>query len=163
MSRLDSFIRRLTAQKTLLEYAADRLTDVEGPVLELGLGNGRTYDHLRELFPDREIFAFDRGIYCHPSCMPDGDHMIFGEIRETLAFCGPRVGEQVALIHCDLGSGDPTTDLATSAWLSPLVDLHTKAGGFVLSGLKLDLPHYEAQDLPDGIRPGRYHLYRNYA
>ncbi|MEJ0068675.1 MAG: class I SAM-dependent methyltransferase [Pseudomonadota bacterium] len=28
-------------------------------MLELGLGNGRTYDHLRSLFPDHEIFVFD--------------------------------------------------------------------------------------------------------
>ena len=35
MSRLDSFIRRLNAQKALLENVAARLGDLEGPVLEL--------------------------------------------------------------------------------------------------------------------------------
>lgn len=160
MSRLDSFIRRLTAQKTLLEDVIGRIGHLEGPILELGLGNGRTYDHLRELLPDREIFVFDRELSCHPSCAPDGTHMILGEIRDTLAFCGPRIGGQAALIHADLGSGDPTTDLATSSWLSPLVDLHVKAGGYALSGLALDLPDFNEETLPDGIQPGRYHLYR---
>ncbi len=160
MSRLDSFIRRLTAQKTLLEDVASRIGDVDGPVLELGLGNGRTFDHLRELMPNREIFVFDRALACHPSCAPDGEHMILGEIRDTLAFCGPRIKGQAALIHADIGSGDPTTDLATASWLSPLADLHTKAGGYVLSGLALDLPDFAQQDLPEGIKPGRYHLYR---
>lgn len=160
MSRLDSFIRRLTAQKHLIEDAAGRISDLPGPVLELGLGNGRTFDHLRELLPDREIFAFDRDIKSHPSCVPEGDYMVLGEIRDTLAFCGPRIGAQAALIHCDLGSGDPTTDLATSSWLSPLIDMHVKAGGIVLSGLRLDLPHFVELDLPGGIRPGRYYLYQ---
>ena len=32
----------------------------DGPVIELGLGNGRTYDHLRERLPGRRIIAFDR-------------------------------------------------------------------------------------------------------
>lgn len=160
MSRLDSFIRRMTAQKILLEDVAERIADLEGPVLELGLGNGRTYDHLCELMPDRKIFVFDRELSCHPSCIPDVDHMIFGEIRDTLAFCGPRIGAQAALIHADIGGGDPTADLAISAWLSPLVDIHTKAGGYVLSGFELDLKDFNELDLPEGIRPGRYHLYR---
>jgi hypothetical protein len=160
MSRLDSFIRRLTAQKILLEDVAERVKAVEGPVLELGLGNGRTYDHIREILADREIFVFDRDLACHPSCIPDGDHMIFGEIRDTLAFCGPRIGGLAAFIHCDLGSGDPTMDLATSSWLSPLIDLHTKPGGYVLSGLALDLVNFEELPKPEGIRPGRYHLYK---
>ena len=56
MSRLESFIRRVTAQRDCLNMAKELVVDVPGPILELGLGNGRTYDHLRELFPDREIF-----------------------------------------------------------------------------------------------------------
>lgn len=160
MSRLDSFIRRLTAQKILLEDVAGRVKSVEGPVLELGLGNGRTFDHIREILPGREIFVFDRDLSCHPSCIPDGEHMIFGEIRDTLAFCGPRIGRAAAFIHCDLGSGDPTTDLATSSWLSPLIDRHTTPGGYVLSGLALDLAGFDELPKPEGIRPGRYHLYR---
>jgi len=163
MSRLDSFIRRLTAQKILLEDVGARVREIEGPILELGLGNGRTFDHIREILPGREIFVFDRDLACHPSCIPDGDHMIFGEIRETLAFCGPRIGQKAAFIHCDLGSGDPTTDLATKSWLSPLIDQHTKPGGYVLSGLVLDLPGFEELEKPEGIRPGRYHLYRKAA
>ena len=35
---------------------------MEGPVLELGLGNGRTFDHLRERLPGRRIVAFDRAL-----------------------------------------------------------------------------------------------------
>ena len=50
MSRLDSFIRRLEAQRACLDRAAALIAGIDGAVLELGLGNGRTYDHLRELF-----------------------------------------------------------------------------------------------------------------
>ncbi|MBM3542582.1 MAG: hypothetical protein FJX51_11085, partial [Alphaproteobacteria bacterium] len=68
MSRLDSFIRRLQAQRACLDHAAMLVRDLPGPVLEFGLGNGRTYDHLRETFPGREIFAFDRQVAAHPDC-----------------------------------------------------------------------------------------------
>ena len=67
MSRLDAFIRRLQAQRTCLGLAADLVAGVPGPVLELGLGNGRTYDHLRELMPDREIFVLERQPMARPT------------------------------------------------------------------------------------------------
>ena len=60
MSRLDSFIRRLEAQRACLNRAAALISGIDGIVLELGLGNGRTYDHLRELFPDRDIYVCER-------------------------------------------------------------------------------------------------------
>jgi hypothetical protein len=70
MTRLDSFIRRIRAQRACLNRAADLIKGVPGPVLELGLGNGRTYDHLRELMPERQIYAFDRQLAAHPDCIP---------------------------------------------------------------------------------------------
>ena len=62
MSRLDSFIRRVTAQRTVLDHVCGLVEALEGPVLELGLGNGRTYDHLRALFPGRDIYVFERTV-----------------------------------------------------------------------------------------------------
>ena len=60
VSRLDSFIRRLQAQRACLDMAAGLIADIDGLVLELGLGNGRTYDHLRETLPGREIYVCER-------------------------------------------------------------------------------------------------------
>jgi hypothetical protein len=129
-------------------------------VLELGLGNGRTFDHLREILPDREIFVFDRSVSAHPASIPDGEHMIIGEIRETLAFCGPRVRAPAALVHCDLGTGDPTADLAKATWLAPLVAERTAPGGFVATGIVLDMPGFEEQPRTREAELGRYWLYR---
>jgi S-adenosyl-L-methionine methyltransferase len=75
MSRLDSFIRRMQAQRLVLNHAAAALGDLPGSVLELGLGNGRTYDHLREVIalpfrvpvPARRIIAFDRANVANPT------------------------------------------------------------------------------------------------
>lgn len=159
MSRLDSFIRRMTSQKILLENLVDRVNEVEGPVLELGLGNGRTYDHLREIYPNKEIFVFDFAMNCHPSCAPDAEHMILGDIRDTLAFCGPRVGAKASFAHIDIGSADPTNDLAIVHWLAPLIDKRMAVGGIVMSALELDLANFEELEKPEGIHPGRYHVY----
>ncbi|TCT09358.1 S-adenosylmethionine-dependent methyltransferase [Tepidamorphus gemmatus] len=159
MSRLDSMINRLVAQRDILNHVAGLIAAVPGPVLELGLGNGRTYSHLREILPDREIFVFERRITAAPSSIPDADHVILGEIRDTLPFCRPRVGGAAALIHADLSNGDPTDDLARRAWLSPMVAELTAPGGIVACGHELDLPSFTPLALPAGIRPGRYFLY----
>jgi hypothetical protein len=160
MSRLDVFIARMTAQKAFLEQIAPKIAEIDGPVLELGLGNGRTFDHLRELLPDREIFVFDRSVTAHPASIPDGEHMIIGEIRDTLAFCAPRIRRKAALIHCDLGSGDPTADLAKAAWLAPMIAGHTAPGGFVASGIELELPGFDELPRSAEAETGRYWLYR---
>lgn len=160
MSRLESFIRRMTAQKHLLEHVAELIADRQGPVLELGLGNGRTFDHLREIMPDREIFVFDRSISAHPSCVPDGEHMIVGDIRETLKFCGPRVKRPAVFIHVDLGTADPTAELAMVHWLSPLIVEHTASGGYVVSDLPLDLDGFERLEKPAEASGSRHQIFR---
>lgn len=159
MSRLDDFLARLTAQKAILEHLVTAAAGVPGPVLELGLGNGRTYDHLRQIFPDREIFVFDRAVSAHPASIPDGHHMIVGEIRDTLAYCAPRIGALAAVVHCDLGTGDETADLAKAHWLAPMVVERTAPGGYVASGIALDLPGFEEMPLPAAAAKSRYRLY----
>ena len=160
MSRLDSLIKRFIAQRACLNHTATLIADVPGPVFELGLGNGRSYDHLREIFPGREVFAFDKSVSAHPRCIPDADHMIVGDIRETLKYCLPRTGGKAALIHVDLGNGDPTYGMALTAWASPLVASRVLPNGVVVSDAVLDLPDFEPLPLPDDVQPGRIHFYR---
>ena len=89
--------------------AARLLHDLPAATLDLGLGNGRTYDHLRTLFPSREIFGFDRQIAAHPDCIPDDGHMFLGEVIDRLPDAAARLGKSVALVHSDIGSGRPET------------------------------------------------------
>ena len=70
MSRLDSFIARMQAQRDCLNSLKPLIDALPGPILEVGLGNGRTYDHLRQLFPGRDIYVFERKVAAHPECIP---------------------------------------------------------------------------------------------
>src|SRR3546814_3471174 len=106
VSRLDSALRRLQAQRDCLGLAVRLVRDLPGPVFELGLGNGRTYDHLREACPDREIYVFDRQVAAHADCIPDAEHLFEGPVEDTLDRVHDRFAGSVALAHADLGSGD---------------------------------------------------------
>ena len=80
MSRLDEFILRMQAQRACIDEVALRMLDHPGPVLEVGLGNGRTYDHLRLKFPQRAVYVFDREVAAHPDCIPPAELLTFAPV-----------------------------------------------------------------------------------
>ena len=160
MSRLDSFIRRLEAQRACLDRAIAVSRDVPGMAIELGLGNGRTYDHLRaRLAGSRPIFALDRQLAAHPGCVPDAEHLLLGEFRDTLARLARRIGRSVALVHADTGSGDEPASRAQALELPALLDPLLVDGAVVASDQDMR-PRWTALALPDGIEPGRYFIWR---
>ncbi|MFS4582128.1 class I SAM-dependent methyltransferase [Phaeobacter sp. C3_T13_0] len=158
MSRLDSMLRRLTAQRDGLNWAAEQVASLEGVVLDIGLGNGRTYDHLRETLPDRRVRVIDRVLQCHPSCVPPEVDFLQGEARPMLKQLAQENGVQVVLAHYDLGFGVKEKDVAEAALLSPTIRTVMASGGIIVSGQPL--VGFEELDGPEGIPPGRYLFYR---
>lgn len=160
MSRLDSFLRRITAQRDCLDHAATLIAAIEGPIVELGLGNGRTFDHLRALFPHREIFAFDRRLAADPASAPDPAHLVLGDFRDSVPAALTRIGAPAALVHCDFGSGRPERDRALAASIAPMLLPILAKGAVAVSDQALDHPSFVAAALPGGVEPGRYFIYR---
>jgi len=160
MSRLESFIRRMTAQRDCLDAAAAHIAGLPGCVLELGLGNGRTYDHLRDRLPDREIYVFDRQIGAHPDCIPDAEHLFLGDIEEQLPLAATRLGRSAALIHSDIGTGDKARNARLVATLAPLLAAMLRPGGVVIADQEMAQAGWTALPLPAGVPAGRYFLYR---
>jgi hypothetical protein len=160
MSRLDSFIRRLEAQRACLDRAAELTRGLDGIVLELGLGNGRTYDHLRSLLPERDIYVCERRVAAHPDCVPPAERLILGDLRETLPAARARFAGRVALAHLDVGTGDAAANRALAVELTPLIVPLLREGAVIASDPPLDAAELAPLPLPDGVAPGRYHLYR---
>jgi hypothetical protein len=160
MSRLDSVIRRLQAQRACLDRAVDLVRDLPGPVLEFGLGNGRTFDHLREVLPEREIFVFERQVAADPDCVPDEAHLLLGDIHQTLPAAVARFGPSVALVHSDVGTGDAAANGRIAAFLASQLPRLLCPGGVVVSDQDLAHDGAEALALPADVKPGRYFMYR---
>jgi hypothetical protein len=159
MSRLESAIRRLEAQRDCINWSADRIAGMPGHILELGLGNGRTWDHLRETFPDREIFVFDRRIAAHPACIPDEAHIFLGDFLDTLPRALARLGRNAVLAHSDIGTGDSELNRKLAAKIAPLLASMMLPGGVVLSDQPLPLAKWTEPPLPPTLPPERYHIY----
>ncbi|MFO1075165.1 MAG: class I SAM-dependent methyltransferase [Geminicoccaceae bacterium] len=160
MSRLDSFIRRMEAQRDLLNATPALIDGIAGPVLELGLGNGRTYDHLRGLFPDREIFVFERQLAAHPDCVPKAPYLIVGDIRATLPRALERLPGSAALVHNDIGTGDAMANAEIASWLADKLPLVVASGGVVLSDQPLEHGALARLPMPATLPAERYFLYR---
>lgn len=159
MSRLDSVIRRLEAQRACLERAAELIAALPGPALELGLGNGRTYDHMREIMPGRDIYVFEREIAAHPDCIPPDDRLFMGDARETLVRAAREV-EPAVLAHADIGTGDEALNRELAAAIAPLLDALMRPGGVILCDQPMRRPRWTPLPLPEGIETGRYNLFR---
>ena len=161
MSRLDSFIRRLQAQRACLDWAIEAARGRAGPVIEIGLGNGRTFDHLRSrLGPGRAIWALDRQLAAHPACIPDREHLLLGEFRDTLPALARRLGPIAALVHADTGSGDEAASQAQAQWIAGGIDAVLAPGGVVVSDQDMSGHGWRREPLPSGVAAGRYFIYR---
>ena len=157
MSRLESMMRRLTAQKLGLEWAANQTSGLNGDALEIGLGNGRTYDHMREILPDRRIWVIDRILQCHHSCTPPAENFLQGEAQGMLARLKAD-GRKIVFAHYDCGIGVKQKDVAEAAMLSPLIADIMAPKGIIVSGQPL--VGIARVDGPDDIPPDRYYFYQ---
>ncbi|OIQ45861.1 MAG: hypothetical protein BM558_01910 [Roseobacter sp. MedPE-SW] len=157
MSRLDSMLRRFTAQRDGLNWAAAEIAGVSGDVLDMGLGNGRTYDHLREILPDRRVWVIDRVLQCHPSCVPPEEDFLQGEAVPMLERLQAE-GHKIVLAHYDFGFGVKEQDVAEAKAMSPVIASVMAKGGIVVSGQPL--VGFEELKGPEGIPEGRYLFYR---
>jgi hypothetical protein len=160
MSRLDSFIRRLEAQRACLDNAAQLVAALPGNVLEFGLGNGRTYDHLRERLGGRDIYVFERQVAAHPDCIPPADRLFLGDFLDSLPRAIAQLGQATALANLDIGSGDEAASRQLVRAMTPFVLQLLKPGGVLISDQPVADAALEALALPAGIKPGRYFLHR---
>lgn len=160
MSRLDLFIDRMVSQRACLGYAAAATAHMPGPVYELGLGNGRTYHHLREIMPGRDIYVFDREIAAHPDSLPPQDRVFLGDVSETLPAALARFGPVARLIHADLGGHDRTRNDAFARKISPLIEPLLAPGGLMVSSDRMYFTGLTEVPLPPGAVEGRCFVYR---
>ena len=158
-SRLDSAIRRLETLRSCLDWAAVEAQQHSGPVMEFGLGNGRSYDHLRKRLPGRDIHVFDRHVAAHPNCIPPKHLLWLGDFRETAPKAVERFAGQVALIHGDVGSGDDAASQALSRDLAPYWAALLKDEAILVSDQPVSDPNFALLPLPGG-EAGRYYLAR---
>jgi S-adenosyl-L-methionine methyltransferase len=160
VSRLDSFIRRLEAQRACLGMAAALVRDLDGPALELGLGNGRTYDHLRGLCPDRQIYVCELRVAAHPDCVPPPELLLLGDMRDTLPTAREWLEGRIALAHLDPATGDVAASRALAEELAPLILPLLCPGAVLVSEPAITAPELARLEPPGGVAAGRYNLYR---
>ncbi|MEX0810538.1 MAG: class I SAM-dependent methyltransferase [Dongiaceae bacterium] len=167
LTRLERFIARTSAQRACIDAAARATDAVAGDVWEVGLGNGRTYDHLRERFPDRDIVVFDREIAAHPDCVPSDDMMRLGDFRTTIPEEIARAEGRVAVIHADIGTANIEKSRAMGRWLAPIFAAALAPGGYLIGDQPMEDASLEKLKLADacgGAMPAdAYFFYRKRA
>ncbi len=160
MSRLDRAIDRFAAQRAFLGRGAGLVETMPGPVLEIGLGKGRTFDHLRGLLREREIFVFDHHVHAPADCVPDDDHLFLGDFRDSLAAAAARLSDRAVLAHADIGSEKPARDAELTAAIAPLIDALMAPGAIVIADRELAVPRWTRLEPPEQAGSFPYFMYR---
>lgn len=160
MSRLDVFINRMVSQRACLEHAINLTSTLQGPVFELGLGNGRTYHHLCDLLPQDNIWVFERAIASHPDSTPPAEQALLGDVFETLPAALKRFGATARVIHADLGGHNAAKNVQFAKDVSPLIEPLLAVGGLMVSSDKMFFEALTEIELPKDAVPGRCFIYR---
>ncbi len=160
MSRLDCFINRMVSQRACLNFAAENTKSLTGPVFELGLGNGRTFDHMREIMPERDIYVFDRQVASNPASTPEPEQLIIGDVRDTAGEAFNRFGASAVLIHADLGGHSLEKNDAFAREISHVLEPLLGRGGIFVSSDKMYFSNLSELPLPEGAVKDRCFLYR---
>ena len=160
MTRLDLFIDRMVSQRACLDHAISATAELSGPVVELGLGNGRTYHHIREKIDGRDIYVFERSIAAHPDSTPEVAFQILGDVVDTLPAALDRFGPTASLVHADLGGHNRAKNDAFARMVSPLIEPLLAPGGLMVSSDRMYFDTLQEQALPEGAVKGRCFIYR---
>ncbi len=159
-SLLQRMIERLVTQRACLDLAAELVARLTGPVVELGLGKARTYDHLCRLFPHRDILVFDREIHAPPAYVPDPAYLYLGDFRDTVREAVEQLHAKVVLLHADIGSTNRERDRQLVDELAPLIDELMCDHGVVVSDREMQRPRWERLSLPATAGAWNYYMYR---
>ena len=157
---LTKLIARFTAQRACLDVAAEAIAEVPGVILELGLGKARTYDRLRYLFPEREIFVFEYEIHCPSRLAPPTENLFLGDVRETLPGARARFSNNVALVHADIGSFDEERDREFFGFLAEQLEPMLVKGAIVLCDREVPNPPWERLAQPPETLDWTYYVYK---
>ncbi len=136
-----------------MDWSAKNIHKQRGVVLEFGLGNGRTFDHMRKLLPQRDIAA-------HPDCIPHPAFQFIGDFRDSIPRAIEQLGRSAALAHLDIGTGQKNTSLALASKITPCIEKLLCVNAIVVSEQEVERWRSYKLQLPAGISENRIHLYR---
>jgi hypothetical protein len=143
------------SQRASLERAAAMITQLPGPALLIGWGDGNAYDHLHEIMRRRDLFVFDKAIAAPESAPPLPEHRIIGDPAESLPQAWERWRRTAAFAYLNF----PAPARAAAAW-APLLAPLLRPGAIVIAETALELTGWEELPAPEGTRGVREHLYR---
>ncbi|WP_298725916.1 class I SAM-dependent methyltransferase [uncultured Ferrovibrio sp.] len=159
MSRLESHIRRLQAQCELLNWATSIQESRNSVALDLGLGNGRTYNHLCERLPGWRVVAFDRQNAADPKSLGPKSEVVLGEFQVTLPEFAARYPRSARIIHSDAGLSDPSANARQMQMLGAVMPELAADGAIILSDQELAHPLLQRIHPPVAVPVGRYFAY----
>lgn len=160
MTRLDLFIARMVSQRACIDHALALTAEMAGPVYELGLGNGRTFDHIRANVKRRDIYVFERAVASNPASTPSDEQLVLGDVFETLPMMLAKHGPIASFAHADLGGHNLKKNDEFARAISPSIEAVLAPGGIMVSSDAMYFEKLVELPRPEGAMEGRAFTYQ---
>ena len=160
MSRLEDLTHRFLTQQAVLNRALEMIDGLDGIIVELGLGKGRSYDHLKERLPTRDIYVFDHELSCEREFAPPPEFWVFGEITQTLPEFCKRFSGQAAFVHSDIGTRHRAADLPLAEFVAGHLGTLLRTDAVVASDRPMDVAGWKALPALREMEHFPYYMYR---
>ena len=131
LTRIERLARRLPVQIRYINYAIDQTKGLDGVILELGLGDGRTLEYI-EYRTSSQIFVFEIDDDKKLINNKESTKLVKGNFIHTIPKTIQNEKLQVRIVHADIGSTDYMNDLKTLNPLREIADNFVQVGGVVI-------------------------------
>ncbi len=142
LTKIEKFARRLPVQLEYINQAIEETKDMDGTILELGLGGGRTLEYL-EKKTSSPILVFEKSTHSTLKNNRTTTQLVRGDFFTTIPQTCEEMNVDVRMIHADIGTSDYIGDISR---FDPLCKIFTKivpTGGVVICDRPLNFPSFK--------------------
>ncbi|MGL1932596.1 MAG: hypothetical protein OCC45_12695 [Desulfotalea sp.] len=142
LTRIERLARRLPIQIDLISQAIEETNKLDGIILELGLGEGRTLEYL-ENNTSSPIIVFEIDDNAKMNNVRKTTKLVKGDIFETLPKMLGTLSQGVRIAHVDIGTTDYSDDIDRISPLQRILESVVNVGGFIVCDRPIDFPSFE--------------------
>ena len=131
LTRIERLARRFPVQIEFINRAIKETKEVDGAILELGLGEGRTLEYL-ERITSAPIFVFEIDEKTNLHFCRASTQLVKGDLFKTLP---QMLGSQelnVRMVHADIGTTDYFNDISRIEPLRAIIEKVVSTGGVLV-------------------------------
>lgn len=142
LTKIEKLARRFPVQIDYIDQAIEETKEIDGVILELGLGGGRTLEYL-EKKSSSPIVVFEKSINSDLKLERQSTQLVEGDFLETIPEILKSQQLTVRMVHADIGTRDYLNDINRFEPLREIFEDIVPSGGIVVCDRPLNFSSFK--------------------